>query len=381
MTKTILMISAEASGDLHGSSLIKEIRKIDPSVKIKGMGGSKMLRAGLEGIDSSRLAVVGLAEAVEKLGDIWRAYRQLKELLYKEKFHCVVLIDYPEFNLKFAGLAKKRGVPVVYYISPQVWAWRRGRVKKIARVVDKMLVVFPFEEAIYREAGVDVEYVGHPLAEKARLNISKDEARKELALKKDSVVVSILAGSRTDEVKKLLAPMLEGIRLFEEKIGKDVAVLIPAADTIKDELIEEELRAARLKAQIVRGALYEALRASDLAVVTSGTATLETALIGTPMIIVYRVSPLSYFIGRFLVGVEHIGLPNIVAGEGVVPELIQKNVTPENIAEQMFRIFTDDKVRAHMIERFRDIRKTLSKDGSAPQRAAQIIYQIACRGD
>ncbi len=374
------MISAEASGDLHGSSLIKEIKKIDPSVRIRGMGGQKMLQAGLEGIDSSQLAVVGLQEVAEKLIDIVRTYRRLKRLLYEERFHCVVLIDYPEFNLRFARLARKRGVPVVYYISPQVWAWRRGRIRKIARVVDKMLVVFPFEETIYREAGVDVEYVGHPLAEKATLNLSKDEARKGLALKKDAVVVSILAGSRTDEVKKLLAPMLEGVRLFKEGLQRDVDILIPVADTIGDELVKEELMATDTEARIVRGRLYEALRASDIAVVTSGTATLETALVGTPMIIVYRVSPLSYLVGRLLVGVEYIGLPNIVAGEGVVPELIQEDVTPEKIAAQMFRIFTDDKVRAHMLERFGYIRNALSKDGSAPERAAQIIYRIACKG-
>ncbi len=375
------MISAEASGDLHGSSLIKEIKKIDPSVRIKGMGGQKMLQAGLEGIDSSQLAVVGLQEVAEKLRDIVGAYRRLKRLLYEERFHCVVLIDYPEFNLRFARLAKKRGVPVVYYISPQVWAWRRGRTRKIARVVDKMLVVFPFEETIYREAGVDVEYVGHPLAEKATLNVSKEEARESLSLEREGVVVSVLAGSRTDEVKRLLAPMLKGVRLFKQRVQKDVAILIPVADTIQDELIKEELGATGTTARIVRGRLYEALRASDIAVVTSGTATLETALIGTPMVIVYRVSPLSYLVGRFLVGVKYIGLPNIVAEEGVVPELIQEDVTPEKIAAHMSHLFTDEKARAGITARFKEIRRVLLKDGSAPRRAAQIIYRIACKGD
>jgi lipid-A-disaccharide synthase len=341
------------------------------------MGGEKMRAAGLEGVDSTPLSVVGIVEVLEKFPKIRRAFGELKDLLYNERFDCVVLIDYPDFNLRFARQAKKRGIPIIYYISPQVWAWRKNRVNEIARLVDKMLVVFPFEVPLYRDAGVDVEYVGHPLADLAVSNMTKARAREVLGINKESVCVSLLPGSRSSEVRRLLGPMLRALGSLEGRLGHKLEVLLPAADTVEDSLLDELLRNSREDIKILRGRMHEALRASDAAVVASGTATLETALIGTPMVIAYRVSLISYLIGRLLIEVDYVGLPNIVAGKKVVPELIQNEATPENIAEELFNILNDKKRRETMVDALSGIRGELGGHGAAEKAAAAVYRMIS----
>lgn len=376
MAKNILIVSGEASGDLHGSFLIKALKRLEPALTVKGMGGEKMREAGLEGLDSTPLSVVGIVEVVEKFPKIRRAFKRLKALLDKERFDCVVLIDYPDFNLLFAREAKKRHVPVVYYISPQVWAWRKKRVHDIARLVDKMLVVFPFELPLYRDTGVDVEYVGHPLAEVAVCDMTKDEARRSLGVDPESTCVAILPGSRSSEVRRHLGAMARAAGFLEKRLGRKIEVVLPAADSIEDGLLNELLKGTGEKPRIIRGRIYESLRAADAAVVASGTATLQTALIGTPMVIVYRVSALSYLIGRLLISVDNIGLPNIVAGKKVVPELIQYELTPKNIAEELFSILSDRERRDKMIEGLGAIRHALGGHGAADKSAAAIYTMI-----
>jgi len=335
-----------------------------------------MREAGLTGIDSTRLSVVGIAEVLTKLPSILGAFSGLKRMLRSERFDCVVLIDYPDFNLRFAKAAKKSGVPVVYYISPQVWAWRRGRIKKIAALVRKMLVVFPFEAELYREAGLDAEYVGHPLAGQAACGMTGEEARERLGLGPDGAVVAVLPGSRVDEIRRHLGPMLEGVELLAKRLSRPVEVVLPLADGIDEGLVSVAIGRAGVKVTTVRNDMYAALRASDAAVVASGTATLETALIGTPMVIVYKMSRPSYIIGRLLIGVERIGLPNIVAGGLVVPELIQGDATAANIAGELSAMLGDTERQRAVADGYARIRERLSLEGSAPARAARAVFEI-----
>ncbi len=380
MPKKIFMISGEESGDLHGASLIRELKKIIPGIIIKGMGGVRMREAGLQGLDSREVSVVGIVEVLEKAPKILGRLKMLKRQLAAEKFDAAVFIDFPDFNLRLAGAAKRHGVPVIYYVSPQIWAWRKGRIKKIARLVDKMLVVLPFEEAIYRDAGVDVEYVGHPLADAVKCGLTPGEARKALGVGEGAVVVSLLPGSRTAEVKRHLPVMVEAAALIEKGVGgeaggaRGVEFLIPAAGSIDTGLFEGFLKGIFIKAKVVHGKMYEALRASDAAVVASGTATLETALIGTPMVIVYRMSRLSHGVARALVEVEDVGLPNIIAGRRVVDELIQNDATAENISAAVLDILKDFKKRDNIIKGLKEIRDRLG--GGASKRAARAVAAV-----
>ncbi len=368
------MVSGEASGDKHGSSLIKALKELDPSIDIHGMGGDSMINAGLKGINSKELSVVGITEVAAKLPVIFKAYNQLKALLRKERFDAVVLIDYPDFNLRFAKAAVKSGVPIVYYISPQVWAWRKGRINLIRRVVDKMLVILPFEEAIYKDAGVSVEYVGNPLYEETSSTLTKDEAREKLSLNKDKTTLALLPGSRTEEVTRLLPTMLKGVELL--KGVKDFELLLPAADTIKDKLLDELLSKTPLTVRVIRGDFRSVVKASDAVVVASGTATLEVALLETPMVIVYKVSTTSYMVGRLLINLENIGLPNIVAKERVVNELIQGNVTPENIAREIGLLLNDNTRIEAVKEGYARIIDTLKTDAPANIQAAKAVLNV-----
>ncbi len=377
MERTILIISGEESGDLHGSLLIKALKRLLPSLRVMGMGGEKMRAAGLEGLDSRDVSVVGIAEVVEKFPQIVRSFRTLKRLLDKERFDCVVLIDFPDFNLRFAKEAGKRGVPVIYYISPQVWAWRRGRIRKIARLVDRMLVVFPFELELYRDAGVDVEYVGHPLGDIARCNLTKEEARKALGIDSRDTVVALLPGSRVDEVRRLLPVMMDAVGIVEKELDCRLRLLLPAARSIGDDVLSG-LLSVRRDVRVLRGGMYESLRASDAALVASGTATLETALLGTPMVIVYRMSVISYIIGRLMVGVKNIGLPNIVLGRTVVPELIQGEANARRMAGELAGLLSDHAKREAMASAFGEIRERLSPRAStgAADRAAEAVFRF-----
>ncbi|MFQ5735642.1 MAG: lipid-A-disaccharide synthase [Thermodesulfobacteriota bacterium] len=378
MGNSIFIVSGEESGDKHGASLMAALKALMPSIRVEGMGGERMRREGLKGLDSREVSVVGLVEVIEKLPGLFRVFRALKERLRAGRFDAVVLIDLPDFNLRFAKEAKKLGIPIIYYISPQVWAWRKNRIKKIAALVDKMLVVFPFEVRIYRDAGVDVEYVGHPLAGTAVCGLTRGEARAALGIVEGATVVSLLPGSRTGEVRRMLGPLLGSAELIRKGSGGGKCVfLIPAAGSIDDGLIRGFIddAPAGLDVRVVKGRMYEALRASDAAVVTSGTATLETALIGTPMVIVYRMRPLSYRIGRMLIGVENVGLPNIIAGTKLVPELLQDDTTPEKISAEVLAMLHDEGKRRLVEQGYEAIRESLGGKGAA-QNAALAIRKV-----
>jgi len=372
MNKRIFIIGGEESGDMHGAALINELKAVMPGIQIEGMGGSRMREAGLKGLDSKEVSVVGIAEVIEKLPRLWRAYNSLKRRLADGGFDAVVLIDFPDFNLHMARVAGRLGIPVIYYISPQVWAWRRGRINTIARLVDKMLVVFPFEAALYEKAGVDVTCVGHPLVDIARSEVTRSDARRSLGIDSAAVVISLLPGSRTSEISRILPIMLNAGEAVNKALGTDAVFLLPAATSIEDAFLARFIANSLIRPRIVRSAMYTALRASDAAAVTSGTATLETALIGTPMAIVYKLSPMSAVFGRLLVQGRFVGLPNIVVNREVVPELLQEAATADNISRELVSLINDDVRRKAMLKDFDDVRAALGAGGAAHKAAAAV---------
>jgi lipid-A-disaccharide synthase len=371
--KNILIVAGEASGDLHGSKVVEALRQLDPQVRIVGMGGNHLRRAGVEIlVDSSRLAVVGITEVLGRLGDLLRAYRKLKELIRSQEIGLLILIDFPDFNLGLAGVAKKAGVPVFYYISPQVWAWRSGRIQKIARRVSRMAVIFPFEVALYQEAGLNAEFVGHPLMD--TLGQAENPSPPGDEGWRGNPLIVLLPGSRHKEVKALLPEMARAAEIIARK-RSGVRFLLALAPTITRKEVEEMLPSGGVRVQVVEGMTYQAIRAADLVWVASGTATLETAILGKPMVVAYQVSPLSYWVGRAMIRIGWIGLVNIVAGRTLVPELIQKEARGERIAEETSKILEDEPYRRDMIEGLAEVKQKLGVPGAA-ERVARIALEM-----
>jgi lipid-A-disaccharide synthase len=283
-------------------------------------------------------------------------------------------LDYPDFNLRLARAAKRFQVPVLYYISPQVWAWRKGRVETIRRCVDRMAVILPFEKDFYGQRGLQVEHVGHPLLEEIPADLDGKKVRMELGLDQASPVLALLPGSRKEEVANLLPVMIEAAEKIRSTHAR-LKCLLPRASTIAPGLLDGLLKKSSLDVQVTQGDVYRVLKACDLALVASGTATLEAAILETPMVIVYRVSSLSYWIGRRVISVPFIGLVNLVAGEEVVPELIQGDVTPERLAREAMDILDHDDRRRNMVRKLRALRETLGR-GGASERTARIALEM-----
>lgn len=377
--KNILIVTGEASGDLHGSNLIKKLLAIDPSLRVYGVGGKKMREVGVEIVfDAGELAVVGISEVLRKAPSIFKAYKKLKKTLDSDRPDLVILIDYPGFNLRFAKEVKKRDIPIVYYISPQVWAWRKGRSQKIAELVDKMLVIFPFEVPIYEKYEMDVAYVGHPLLDEVKCRFNKEEILENLNLNPEATTVALIPGSRDEEITRLLPVMYEAASLIKEKIP-DVQFVLPIANTLNLQFVRRFIEDGSVPVKVVENNFYEVLAISDCAVVTSGTATLEAAFMTVPMVIVYKVSPLTYIIGKALVKMDYISLPNIVAGKKIVPELIQDDASPERIAEEVMSIFGGQNYSEEMKARLQKVRGVLGK-GGASERAANMVYGMLDKG-
>jgi len=375
-SKLILIVAGEASGDLHGSQLVRAMKFEEPGLSFYGVGGNKLKEAGVDlWADVADMAVVGLTEVVPKLRMILTVMNRLKKSMRSLKPDLVLLIDYPDFNLPLARSAKKNGIPVFYYISPQVWAWRKGRIKTISRVVDRMAVILPFEEAIYRQAGVDASFVGHPLLDVVQATHSRGETLQRLGLQEKVTTVALLPGSRKGEVGRLLPNMLKAARILAEK-RSPVQFLLPVADTLDVSWMKALISGTDSPdICLVQGATYDAVAAADVAIVVSGTATLETALLGTPLIVIYSVSALTYTIGRMLISVEHIGLVNIVAGKTVAPELIQHEANPERIAAEVMNILNDSERRKVMQEELYRLRDKLGRPGAA-KRVARMALSL-----
>jgi lipid-A-disaccharide synthase len=374
-SRLVLIVAGEASADLHGSHLVAALKRLAPGLTFSGIGGPRMEGAGVRILfSSSEMAVVGLTEVVSRLATIARAYLGLKTILRKDRPVLLILMDYPDFNLRLARAAKRYRVPVLYYISPQVWAWRKGRIETIRRSVDRMAVILPFEKEFYRERGLHVEHVGHPLLEEIPADLDGTKARTELGLHQASPVLALLPGSRKEEVTNLLPVMVEAAERIRSKHAH-LKCLLPCASTIPAELLGRILGKSSLDVQVIHGDVYRVLKACDLALVASGTATLEAAILETPMVVVYRVSFLSYWIGRMVISVPFIGLVNLVAGEAVVPELIQSDLTPERLAREAMDILEHDERRRTMVKKLRALRETLGQ-GSASERTAHIALEM-----
>ncbi|MGZ3590002.1 MAG: lipid-A-disaccharide synthase [Thermodesulfobacteriota bacterium] len=374
-SKKILLVAGEVSGDLHGSHLVDALQRIEPGIQFFGVGGEGLERRGMKLLyPAQSLSVVGITEVLVKLRTILRALRGLKGSLEKEKPDLILLIDFPEFNLRLAKIAHRRGIPVVYYISPQIWAWRPRRIKLIARVVKKMIVLFPFEVPLYESAGVDVEWVGHPLLDTVKPALSKEKAFQEFGLDPKRRTVGLLPGSRIHEVERLFPPLLASAHLLQKEIP-DLQFVIPLAPGISRTILSSHMKNISFPLMVVEGFTYDVMNLSELLIMASGTATLEGAILGKPMIIVYKVSLPSYWVGRALIRVDHIGLVNLVAEREIVPELIQKDVNPERIADEASRILRDPILSRKMAESMDAVRQKLGEPGAA-QRAAQIVASL-----
>jgi lipid-A-disaccharide synthase len=381
LNKRILIVAGEASGDLHGASLVRAARKLDPGLHFFGIGGPRMREAGVETlVDSSEMAVVGLVEVIAHFGVISRAYMKLKRIILSDPPDLLILIDYPDFNLRIARLAKRAGVRVLYYISPQVWAWRVGRVKKIGRLVDRMAVVFPFEVPFYEKEGVPVTFVGHPLVDAVRPSLPRFEARQLFGLDPGRRTVGLFPGSRKHEIERLLPVILESAKVLKERFP-DLQFILPLASSLSAADIAPYLAASSLAVKVVQEMGYDVMQVCDAIITVSGTVTLEIALMEVPMVIIYRVSPLTYEIGIRLVKVDHMGICNIVAGERVVPELLQHEAEPGRIADEIGRFLTDHDYARQVRTKLAGVREKLGSGGGSTRVAELVIDMAAGAGN
>ncbi|HUM15899.1 MAG TPA: lipid-A-disaccharide synthase [Candidatus Nitrosotalea sp.] len=377
----IMLSAGEASGDLHGGTLCRALRALEPEVRLIGMGGGHMAAEGMEVIvDPTAHAAVGTSEALGRIPALYRAYRAMVERVRNERPRALVLIDFPEFNLRLARRAHRAGVPVVYFIPPQLWAWRQGRVRQMARRVSQVLAVFPFEPPLYQRHRVPVEFVGHPLLDVLPLELTREEARRRLQADPGHSLVGLLPGSRREEVERLLPPMLDAARRLAAADGRR-RFMLGLAPTVPRQQVQGHVHAAGgPPIELISGSTYELMAAADVLLIASGTATLEAALLGAPMVICYRVSRTTEMIARLLSRVRWIGLPNLVSGREVVPELIQAQVTGERLATEATRLLDEDPVAATAQRAaFKELRARLGEPGVG-RRAARAVLATARAG-
>lgn len=371
MISKVMMIAGEVSGDAHGAGVVRELKRRQPAIEIFGIGGEKMKQEGMTLTYHVReLSFMGFIEVAKHLPLIRSVERVLEQLLILKKPDVVVLIDYPGFNLRFARKVKEHGIKVVYYISPQVWAWKKGRVKKMRSIVDKMLVVFPFEVDIYRKEGIDVTFVGHPLLEELDVEFSRNQFCKRFGINPSKKILALIPGSRRQEIQSLFSVMARSAQVLQQ--NEDLEVVVGVAPELQQELFDIHMP-PNSSMHFVRNATHEVMKYSELAIVTSGTATLETACFETPMIVVYRTSWVTYWIARALVRVKNIGLVNIVAGKTIVPELIQHNATVQKIVEVATGLIRNASVREKMKADLSVVRGLLGSTGASANVADAIL--------
>lgn len=369
-SQELLVVAGETSGDLHGARLVTELRRLVPELSVFGLGGDELRAAGLDPVaHSAEISVVGITEVLRILQRAREVFAALLAEVDRRRPAAAVLIDFPDFNLRLARELKKRGVPVIYYISPQVWAWRRGRVKTIAQVVDRMLVLFPFEVDLYRRSGVDVVHVGHPLVDEVPQLSSAWEQGEPAGPYR----IALLPGSRVSEVEALLPVMLAAVRRLAHELPVEARLI--RAPNIPQELLEEEIELSGLPVRIVSENRFAAVADSHVALCASGTATLEVGLLGTPMVMLYRLGTWTYLLARLLVRLPYVGLVNLVLGRKVVPELLQGHASPERIALEAEQLLVNDREREEMREALEEVRGRLGS-GGASRRAAQEIAEL-----
>jgi lipid-A-disaccharide synthase len=372
----VMIVAGEASGDLHGSFLVREMLAINSSLHFYGIGGNKMKEAGVKLLaHAADIAVVGVTEVFSKIGTFIKINARIRKSMDQLKPNILILIDFPDFNLNIvARAAKKRKIKIFYYISPQVWAWRKGRVEQIKRLVDKMAVILPFEVDFYAAHGFAVHYVGHPLRDTVKTSFTQSQARLHFGLSERQTTIGLLPGSRTAEITRLLPEMVRAAQIISKKIP-EAQYILPLADTLEEKTVAGIIAASGLAVKIVSGHTYDVLACCDLAIVTSGTATLETGLMGVPMIIIYKVSLFSELIGKMIIKPQQIGLVNIIAGKTVAPELIQREANARRIASEVLAILLNEEKKQEIIVQLQDIRTKLGEAGAA-RRAAQIACDM-----
>ncbi len=376
--KRVLIIAGEASGDLHGAKLVEAVHRAAPDVRFYGIGGEGLKKVGTELLfHNSQLAVVGIIEVLTKLRAIRRALGRIKKSLTEDNLDLAILIDFPDFNLHVANYLKRRGVPILYYISPQIWAWRGWRIQKIKRLVDKMVVILPFEASLYRNRGIDAVFVGHPLLDIVRPRLSPGDFLIRLGLSSEKRIVGLFPGSRDYEVRRLLPVMLEAAQRMV-RLVPDLYFLISVAPNVGRQEIEHLMKNHDLPAAVVEGNPYDTIAVSELLIVASGTVTLEAAILNTPMVILYKLSPLTYWIGRLMAKVENIGLVNLVAGSRVAPELIQGSASPERLVHEALSILRDRERFSAMKSALATVREKLGAPG-ASERAARLALEMMGR--
>jgi len=380
-TKRVMIVTGEASGDLHGANLIKAAKALSPGTKFYGVGGQKMAAAGCDIlIHSEKLAVMGLVEVVGHFPIVWRSFQRLKrELTGRQKPDALVLIDFPEFNLRLARQAKNAGVQVLYYISPKVWAWRKGRVKTIAEVVDSLAVIFPFEPVLFDGLDIQVKYVGHPLLDEFATAGGDADLRQELQIPATAKIVGLLPGSRQNELRYMLATLIESAKLIYAQLP-DVHFLVPIANSLSKDDIQSkfphELPVSFIETD--QTTIYDVASHCDSILSVSGTVTLQIALTGTPMAILYKAAPLTYEVGKRLVRLDHFGLPNIVAGRRVVPEFLQAMATSEALADEALHVLTDAGYAETIKDDLRAVQAKLGEPGCST-RVAKMLFEMIQR--
>ncbi len=371
------MIAGEISGDIHGAGLIRCLARNNPNIDFFGIGGLKMLRENFRPyymLDT--LQAHGLVEVVRHLPRLYQTLWRMRDALEEERPNVLILIDYPGFNLKLAAYAKEKGIPVIFFNSPQIWAWRKGRLKTIKRVVDKMIVLFPFEEVIYQQAGVDVSWVGHPLLDQLNSENDNKSFLKQYGLQNDLPLLAIAPGSRPSEMRRHLPTLLESLPHILEQVG-EINCIMPVAESLDLVEVKKIIECSSVTVTLITEQFIETIQVCDAAIVASGTASLQTGLALKPFAIVYRVAPLTFRIARYLADTKFIGLVNILAEKEIVPELLQNDFTAEKVAETAVRLLQDKDYRERMICELKTTRAKLGEPG-AYEKAARCIENTIC---
>ena len=371
----ILISAGEASGDIHAAAVTAALKRIDNTTEVFGMGGDELRAAGGEVLfDIKEHGVMGFVEVIKKLPDLFKLRSDFARVMDERKPDCLVVVDYPGFNMKLAKVAHDKGIPVVSYIAPSAWAWNKGRAKNVAKIVDKVACIFPFEYDVYKEAGAPVEFVGHPLLDIVHPAMERAEAEAWVGKEPDRPLVLLMPGSRLMEIEKMLPILLEGAKLLKKQMPQ-VQFAMPRAGTIPMELLQSKIKASGLQIKITEGHNYDLFSVADLALATSGTVTLEAALCGLPSVIVYRTSALNAFIARRVINIPNIGLPNIVAGRQILPELLQEDFTPATVANTAMELLAPER-RVQLEANLAFMKARLGEPG-AVNRVAQLILRIA----
>jgi lipid-A-disaccharide synthase len=374
MTK-ILISAGEASGDLHAGSVTRALKELEPGVEVFGMGGNALRAAGGEVLfDIKDHSVMGFWEVVCKLPDIYKLEQAFKKVMDERKPDCLLVIDYPGFNMRIAKIAKQKGVPVVSFIAPSAWAWRQSRAKGVVKVVDKIASIFPFEYDLYKRYGADIEFVGHPLVDVVKPHLDLAAAMDKAGKVPGQPLILLMPGSRMMEINRLLPVILGAAKIIAAKLP-GVTFAMPRADTIPKEVLEKQIAASGLKVRLTEGDTYDVMSVADLALATSGTVTLEAALCGLGSVILYKTSPISFAIAKHVVDIPNIGLPNIVAGRQILPELLQDACTPEVVAKAALELLEPKRFK-QMEEDLSEVKRKLGAPG-AVKRVAELVLRTA----